>query len=121
MAKLVSLLGRTDVTYATILVNLEAGRSNTYLLEAANAVAERFQAVVIGSTACMPLQVPYGDGYAYGDVFEQDNKEIASEIARAEAEFRDAMGRGFWRGGRLSSPRRCLTISRAKRAGPIWC
>ena len=82
------------MTYATILVNLEAGRSNTHLLEAANAVAERFQAGVIGSTACMPIQILYGDGYVYGDIFEQDSKEIASEIARAEAEFRDAMGKG---------------------------
>ena len=28
-----------------------------------------------------------------GDIFEQDSKEIAKEIAQTEAEFRDAMGR----------------------------
>ncbi len=79
------------MTYATILVNLESGRSNKHLLDAANMVAERFGARVIGSTACTPIQILYGDVYAYGDVFEIDRKEIASEIARTEAEFRDAM------------------------------
>ena len=82
------------MTYATILVSLEAGRSNKHLLEAANAVAERFQAGVIGITACMPIQILYGDGYTYGDIFELDSKEIAREIAQTEAEFRDAMGHG---------------------------
>lgn len=80
------------MTYRTILVNLEAGRSNTHLLDAAKQVAERFQATVIGSTACAPIQLLYGDGQAYGDIFEQDNKEIELEINVAEAEFRDAFG-----------------------------
>lgn len=81
------------MTYATILVNLEAGRSNKHLLQAATEVAERFQAAVIGTTACAPLQIFYGDGgYVSGEFFEQDKKQIASETAQAEAEFRDAMG-----------------------------
>ncbi len=81
------------MTYATILVNLEAGHSNKHLLEAANTVAERFQATIIGTTACAPLQIFYGEGgYDCGELYEQDSKEIAGEIAQAEAEFRDAMG-----------------------------
>ncbi len=82
------------MTYATILVNLEAGRSNTHLLQVAKEVAERFQAGVIGSTACSPIQLVYGDGYGYGygDILEQDAKEIERETNVAEAEFRDAMG-----------------------------
>ena len=80
------------MTYATLLVNLEAGRSNAHLLQVARDVAERFQAKVIGSTACSPIQMIYGDGYSYGDILEQDSKEIELEIAAAEAEFRDAMG-----------------------------
>lgn len=95
------------MTYATILVNLEAGRSNTHLLEAARQVADRFQAKVIGSTACSPIQVLYGDGYAYGDIFEQDNKEIEREINVAEAEFHDAFGNRScaldWRSAVLST------------------
>jgi len=80
------------VTYATILVNLEAGRSNAHLLNVAMQIAERFQAGVIGSTACSPIQMVYGDGYAYGDILEEDSKEIEHETAVAEAEFRDAFG-----------------------------
>ena len=80
------------MNYTTILVNLEAGRSNTHLLSVAKQVAERFNAVVIGSTACSPMQMIYGDGYSYGDILEQDNKEIGREIASAEAEFHAAFG-----------------------------
>ena len=80
------------MNYTTILVNLEAGRSNTHLLGVAKQVAERFNAVVIGSTACSPMQMIYGDGYSYGDILEQDNKEIGREIASAEAEFHAAFG-----------------------------
>lgn len=80
------------MTYSTILVNLEAGCSNKHLLEAANDVADRFQAAVVGSAACMSVQMFYADAYSVGDIFEQDRKEIALELARAEAEFRDAMG-----------------------------
>jgi len=78
------------MTYKTILMNLEAGRSNVHLLVVAKQVADLFQAAVIGSTACTPIQMLYGDGYAYGDIFEQDSKEIERETAAAEAEFRDA-------------------------------
>jgi nucleotide-binding universal stress UspA family protein len=80
------------VTYATILVNLEAGRSNAHLLAVARQVAERFGAGVIGYTACAPIQLIYGDGYAYGNVLEQDSTEIEQETTIAEAEFRDAFG-----------------------------
>ena len=86
------------MAYRTILVNLEAGRSNKHLLAVAQQVAERFQAEVIGSTACAPIQMLYGDGYAYGDIFEQDSKEIEREIGVAEAEFRAAFGNALhWR------------------------
>ena len=82
------------MTIATLMVNLQAGQPNTHVLAAALAVADRFQATVIGHTACTPIQILYGDGYAYGDVFEEDRKEIAAEMAHTEAEFRDAMGNG---------------------------
>lgn len=80
------------MSYQTILVNLEAGRSNAHLLAMAKQVAERFQAGVIGSTACTPIQLLYGDGYDHGDIFEQDSEEIERETGAAEAEFRDAFG-----------------------------
>ena len=80
------------MTYSTILVNLEAGRSNKHVLEAANDVADRFQAAIIGSAACMPVQILYSDGYPYGDVMDEDMKAIAKELAHVEAEFRASVG-----------------------------
>ena len=80
------------MTYSTILVNLEAGRSNAHLLEVAMDVAERFQAGVIGATACAPVQMAYGDGYAFGEILDQDNREIDEQTQAAEQEFRHAFG-----------------------------
>jgi nucleotide-binding universal stress UspA family protein len=80
------------MTYATLLVNLESGQSNSHLLQVAAQLAARFQARVIGITACMPIKLLYGDGYIDGVVFEQDRQEIDQEIAAARAAFRDAMG-----------------------------
>jgi nucleotide-binding universal stress UspA family protein len=79
------------MTYATILVNLEAGRPNAHVLDVAGTIAERFQAGVIGSTACATLQVFAGDGYIDGEIFEADRNEIARETAAAKAEFHAAL------------------------------
>ncbi len=79
------------MTYATLLVNLEAGRSNGHLLQAAAEVAERFGAGVIGVAACQPMQMVYGDGYAFADMLEEDRQEIAREIEATEAEFHAAL------------------------------
>ena len=79
------------MTYATLLVNLEAGRSNAHLLEVAGDLAERFQSGVIGMTACQPIQLVAAEGYAYGDIFDQDSQEIEKETRAAEAEFRSAL------------------------------
>ena len=79
------------MTYATLMVHLELGRPNAGLLQVTAELAERFQASVIGIAACQPLQMVYGDGYASGDLFEQDRIEIAMEIKLAEAEFRTAL------------------------------
>ena len=76
------------MTYTTILVSLEAGRSNAHLLNVIMQVAERFQAGVIGSTASSSIQTIYRDG----DIPEQDSKEIARETGIAGTESRDAFG-----------------------------
>jgi nucleotide-binding universal stress UspA family protein len=80
------------MTYATLLVNLESGGSNSQLLQVAAQLAVRFQARVIGITACAPIRLLYGDGYINGEVFDQDRQEIDREVATAHAAFRDAMG-----------------------------
>jgi len=50
------------VTCTTILVNLDAGRSNAHLLNVALQVAKYFHAGVIGSTASSSIQTIYRDG-----------------------------------------------------------
>jgi nucleotide-binding universal stress UspA family protein len=79
------------VTYASLMVHLELGKSNAGLLKIAGNLATRFQAGVIGITTCQPIQLALNDGYVTGEVIQQDLKEIEKEIATAEAEFRAAL------------------------------
>ena len=51
------------MTYATVMVNLQLGRSNAALVQVAGDLAERFGAGVIGIAACQPMQIVYGDAY----------------------------------------------------------
>ena len=78
------------MSYQSLMVNLELGRSNRELLRVAFDLAERFDAWVIGIASCQPMQVDFGDGYVLGDLFEADRDEIQHDIKLAEAEFRGA-------------------------------
>lgn len=79
------------MTYSTLMVHLQLGRSNAGLLHIAGDLARRFQAGVIGIAACQPIQLPYSEGaYISGDVFEQDRVQRETEMKAAEAEFRAA-------------------------------
>lgn len=80
------------MSYATLMVHLELGRSNAALLKMTTELAERFHAGVIGIAACQ-LQVAYGDGYGYvsGDIYEQAREEIVEELTAAEVEFHAAL------------------------------
>jgi nucleotide-binding universal stress UspA family protein len=75
------------MTYATLMVHLELGRSNAGLLQIAGDLAERFGATVIGIAACQPIRMAYGDGYTSGDVVLQDREQIDRQFKEAEAEF----------------------------------
>jgi nucleotide-binding universal stress UspA family protein len=79
------------VTYETLMVHLEIGRSNAGLLQIAGDLAERFHASVIGIAACQPMQIFYGDGFVSGDLIAQDRDAITKELMDAEAEFRSAL------------------------------
>ena len=79
------------MTYGTLMVHLELGRSNAGLLQIAGDLAERFRAGVIGIAACQPMQIVYGDGFISGDIYEQDRQELDKEMKAAEAEFRSAL------------------------------
>ena len=79
------------MTYATVMVNLQLGRSNTNLLQIAGDLAERFGAGLIGVAACQSMQIVYGDTYVSANLIEEDRKEIDRQLAAAEAEFRAAL------------------------------
>ena len=79
------------MTYATLMVHLELGRSNAGLLRIVGDLAGRCGAGVIGIATCQPLQMVYADGYVPGEVYEQDNDERQKELREAEAEFRAAL------------------------------
>ncbi|MDR3534059.1 MAG: universal stress protein [Rhodopila sp.] len=79
------------MSYATLMVHLELGRSNAALLKIAGDLAERLQAAVIGIAACQPIRIIYNDGYVPAEVIEQDRQEIDDEIKAAEAEFHTAL------------------------------
>jgi nucleotide-binding universal stress UspA family protein len=91
------------VTYTTLMVHLELGRSNAALLKVAASVAETFHAGVIGIAACQPMRAAYSDAAVPGEIIEQDRDDIAKEIEAAESEFRSALDAGAhaveWRSG----------------------
>ena len=87
-------LGRCDVGYATLMVNMELGVSNAGLLRVSNALATRFDANVIGIAARQPMQTLYNDGcYVSPEIIDEDREESRKELDAAEAEFRDLVER----------------------------
>ncbi|MEJ0095106.1 MAG: universal stress protein [Methylocella sp.] len=79
------------MTYATLMVHLEVGRSNAGLLKLTADLAEQFRASVIGIAARQPMQIIYADAYVSGSLIDWDRKEIEKEIKTAELEFRNAL------------------------------
>jgi nucleotide-binding universal stress UspA family protein len=79
------------VSYSTLMVHLEFGKTNAGLLAIAGDLAERFHAHVIGIAACQPMQFVYGMGYVSADYFERDMADLRKESQAAESEFRSAL------------------------------
>ena len=80
------------MTYATIMVNMQLGRSNAGLLQMAGTLAKQFGASVIGIAARQPMQILYTDGcYVSPELIDGDREEIAKEMRAAQAEFRGAL------------------------------
>jgi nucleotide-binding universal stress UspA family protein len=76
------------LTYATLLAALTAGRSNAGLLQVTSALAERFDAKVIGVAACRPIEVVWRDFPLPALCFAEDRKQIERQLNEAEGEFR---------------------------------
>ena len=90
------------MTYATLMVNLEPGKSNINPLQLVSTLAERFNAAVIGIAACKPLSViSDGMGNSTAEFIEPDREAIRRDMEQAEAEFRSALeprsARSTWR------------------------
>ncbi len=79
------------MTYATLMVHLELGRSNAKLLSVVGDLAERFHAAVIGIAACQSMPMVYGEGYVSAELIEQDRLGMQRELQKAEAELRGAL------------------------------
>lgn len=97
------------MSYATLMLHLELGRSNTTLLNLAADLAQRFQASVIGVTACRPAAFVAGDGYLDGALIDAECQQLAHESEVAEVEFRTALrgrvdGPLGWRSTRDHAP-----------------
>jgi hypothetical protein len=76
--------------YKSLLVHLDLGRSNANLLSFVAELADRFDARVIGITACAPPVMAYADVGVDGETFELERNQIEDEIGSAESEFRAA-------------------------------
>lgn len=79
------------MTFANLMVHLEMGGNNDARLKQTAALADQFEARVIGITAVQPLAMAYGDGYAYGDILELDRVQTERSIAETEASFFTAL------------------------------
>ena len=79
------------MTYSSLMVHLDLGVSNAALLQVTAALAERFDARVIGIAAYSPLLITYSDGYVSGELVEQDRATMEQMVREGEASFRAAM------------------------------
>lgn len=80
------------MSYETLMVQLELGRSNAAPLGVAHDLAKRMGAVVTGVAAAQPIQTAIAaEGYYGGDIVIEDTKAIEAEAAAAEKEFHAAM------------------------------
>ena len=73
------------MTLTTLMVGLQAGRSNRAVLAAAADLAERFGSGVIGVAACRPIEVACFDYSVPAKLFDEDRKQAARDLQAAEA------------------------------------
>ena len=77
------------MTYAILMVHLELGQPNAGLLRVARHLAGRLGAGVVGIAASQPIQAVFGGSYATGEAVQHDGEQVETEVAAAEAEFRN--------------------------------
>ena len=75
------------MTYSTIMVHLDGGRTNAVLLDVAATLADQYDAAVIGIAACQPVPIGMCDGYLGGEYAVIERDIVADGLARAKTEF----------------------------------
>src|SRR5579871_2131790 len=75
------------MSYATLTVQLELGRSNAAPLRVTRALAGKMGAAVTGLAAAQPLQMVVGDGFYGADLVQMDTELVDQQAKEAEREF----------------------------------
>jgi nucleotide-binding universal stress UspA family protein len=76
------------MSYSTVMVHLDAGGPNSFVLEAAAKVAKGQDAKVIGVAACQPMQIASSADDATGATIALECEIANANLDRAEQEFR---------------------------------
>lgn len=80
------------MSYETLMVQLELGRSNAAPLAVTRALARRMGSVVTGIAAAQPIQaLVMAEGFYPGDLVREDSDGIDQEAHKAHEEFLQAM------------------------------
>src|SRR5579859_2201863 len=83
------------MSYETLMVQLELGRSNKAPLGVVRDLAKRMGAVVNGVAAAQPIQTAVAaEGFYGGDLVLEDTKELEAEAKVAENEFHAVLNGG---------------------------
>lgn len=90
--------------YATVMVGLALGQSNAARLHVATALADRFEATLLGvAAACFAPPPPLAEAPEAARLIEQGEASLRDRLAGLEAEFHAATrgrdGRAQWRVG----------------------
>jgi nucleotide-binding universal stress UspA family protein len=80
------------MSYATLMVCLQAGRSHEPLLGIVETLATRFRAAVIGIGACQLTALAYGEGDATSETHEALGHDLLQNLKSADSEFRRILG-----------------------------
>jgi nucleotide-binding universal stress UspA family protein len=80
------------MSYATLMVCLQAGPSHEPLLGIVETLATRFCAAVVGIGACQLTALSYGEGYATSETHEALRQDLLRNLKSAETEFRRVLG-----------------------------
>jgi nucleotide-binding universal stress UspA family protein len=76
-----------SVTYSTLLVHLDGGRSNQRVLDVAAVIADQYNSRIIGIAACQPVLLGDCDGYVDGALAVVARDIVTDELSCAKTEF----------------------------------